>query len=39
MQKRGIKIVASYIVDNILCKVGDPLFVGFSAEQKYESLK
>jgi hypothetical protein len=35
MKRRGVRIIASYIIDNILCKVGDPLFVGFTAEQKY----
>lgn len=36
MVKRGIKIVASYIVDNILCKIGDPLFAGFTVENNLE---
>lgn len=37
MVRRGIKIVASYIVDNILCKIGDPMFAGFTVENKYQS--
>lgn len=36
MEKKGIKIVASYIVDNILCKIGDPLFAGFTAAKNLE---
>jgi UDP-N-acetylglucosamine/UDP-N-acetylgalactosamine diphosphorylase len=36
MAKKGIKVVASYIVDNILCKIGDPLFAGFTAENNLE---
>lgn len=36
MVKRGIKIIASYIVDNILCKIGDPNLVGFTALNNLE---
>lgn len=36
MQKRGIKHVHMYCVDNSLVKVGDPVFIGFSAERKLD---
>jgi len=36
MVARGVKMVSSYIVDNILCKIGDPLFVGFTANTGLE---
>lgn len=33
MKKRGVKWIAQYCVDNILSKVGDPVFIGYSAEK------
>lgn len=35
MKKSGVKWVASYIIDNILAKVCDPLLLGFGIEKEY----
>ena len=34
MKRRGVTLVASYGVDNILAKVADPVFIGFSTLNK-----
>lgn len=35
MKNDGIKWIASYIIDNILALVCDPLFLGFSIDNEY----
>jgi len=35
-EKRGIQLVWSYIVDNILVKIADPVFLGFSIEKNLD---
>lgn len=36
MKKRGVEYVHAYCVDNILVKIGDPVFIGFCAERSAE---
>ena len=36
MNKRGIEFVQLYCVDNILVKIGDPLFTGYCIEKGAE---
>jgi UDP-N-acetylglucosamine/UDP-N-acetylgalactosamine diphosphorylase len=36
MEKRGVKHVHAYCVDNCLVRVADPTFIGFSAEKDVE---
>lgn len=38
MKRRGVTLVASYGVDNILAKVADPIFVGFSTLNKQSPI-
>jgi UDP-N-acetylglucosamine/UDP-N-acetylgalactosamine diphosphorylase len=30
LEKQGVKYFHTYCVDNILCRVGDPVFIGHS---------
>lgn len=34
LKKRGVKYFHVYCIDNILCKVADPLFVGYAIEKE-----
>ena len=36
MESRGVQYVQLYCVDNILVKIGDPLFTGYCIEMKAE---
>lgn len=38
MRTSGVKWIASYIIDNILAKVCDPLLLGFGIENEYDSV-
>jgi UDP-N-acetylglucosamine pyrophosphorylase len=38
MKDTGVKWIASYIIDNILARVCDPLLLGFGIENEYSSL-
>lgn len=38
MQARGIEYVHTYCVDNVLCRVGDPIFIGAAATKKADCM-
>ncbi len=38
MKDTGVKWIASYIIDNILAKVCNPLLLGFGIENEYVPL-
>lgn len=34
LEKRGVKYVHAFAVDNAVCKVADPVWIGYCIEQK-----